>query len=184
MIYLCPASQSQSDPSQQIHSDQFRPARCQQRRNPPSQRALPGAESATMLVVTEASLVGLCFCLLAFSAAAPPSSTIFCCTFLPLLLFGCPLIARFLIPSQAKPVAVKRHRKRVRLKTDRVANDSIGTSVQEAQALPFCHIGCSGTSVMTAGAARGGNRSDCSSTGCAVSDASLGQQRPSLHQWV
>jgi hypothetical protein len=87
-----------------------------------------------MLVVTEASLVGLCFCLLAFSAAAPPSSTIFCCTFLPLLLFGCPLIARFLIPSQAKPVAVKRHRKRVRLKTDTVVNDRIGASVREALA--------------------------------------------------
>jgi hypothetical protein len=42
--------------------------------------------------------------------------------------------ARFLIPSQAKPVAVKRHRKRVRLKTNRVANDNIGFSVQEAQA--------------------------------------------------
>jgi hypothetical protein len=37
---------------------------------------------------------------------------------MPLLLFGCPLFARFLIPSQVKPVAVKRHRKRVRLKTD------------------------------------------------------------------
>ena len=57
------------------------------------------------------------------------------------MLFGCPLFARFLIPSQAKPVAVKRHRKRVRLKTDAVANDSIGASVQETRAnkVSACH---------------------------------------------
>ena len=67
---------------------------------------------------TSCSLAGLCFCLLAISAVDLTSSTIFCCTFLPLLLFGCPLFARFLIPSQVKPVAVKRHRKRGRLKTD------------------------------------------------------------------
>jgi hypothetical protein len=59
-----------------------------------------------------------------------------CChgTFLPLLLFGCPLFARFLFTSQAKPVAMKQHRKRGRLKTDTVANDSIGASFQEALA--------------------------------------------------
>jgi hypothetical protein len=53
---------------------------------------------------------------------------------MPLLLFGCPLFARFLIPSQVKPVAVKRHRKRVRLKTDEGANDS-KASVQDALAI-------------------------------------------------
>ena len=86
-----------------------------------------------MLDATSCSLAGLCFCLLAISAAALTSSTIFCCIFqvLPLLLFGCPLFPRFLFPSQAKPVAVKRHRKRGRLKTDTVANDNIGASGQE-----------------------------------------------------
>jgi hypothetical protein len=87
-----------------------------------------------MLEALRCSLARLCFCLLAISAAALSSSTIFLCTFLPLLLFGCPLFARFFIPSQAKPVAVKRHRRRVRLKTDTVANDSIGASGQKAQA--------------------------------------------------
>jgi hypothetical protein len=87
-----------------------------------------------MLDATRCSLAGLCLCLLAISAAAVPSSTVFCCAFLPLLLFGYPLFARLIIPSQAKPVAVKRHRKRVRLKTDTVANDSIGASVPEALA--------------------------------------------------
>ena len=89
-----------------------------------------------MLDATSCSLAGLCFCLLAISAAALTSSTIFCCIFqvLPLLLFGCPLFARFKFPSQAKPVAVKRHRKRGRLKTDTVANDNIGASGQEALA--------------------------------------------------
>jgi hypothetical protein len=71
-----------------------------------------------MLEATRCSLAGLCLCLLAISASALPSSTVFCCASLPLLLYGYPLFARFLIPSQAKPVAVKRHRKRVRLKTD------------------------------------------------------------------
>ena len=84
-----------------------------------------------MLEATRWSLTGLCFCLLAISAGALPSSTIFCCTFLPLLLFGCPLFARFLFPSQAKPVAVKRHRKRGRLKTDTVAKGSMGGLAQE-----------------------------------------------------
>ena len=111
-----------------------------------------------MLEATRCSLAGLCFCLLAISAAALPS-TIFCCTFLPLLLFGCPLLARFLIPSQAKPVAVKRHRKRVRLKRDTVANDSMGVSVQEALAsdttrdafafhAELWNTGCRGASAM------------------------------------
>ena len=110
-----------------------------------------------MLDATRCSLAGLCFCLLAISAAALPSSTIFCCTFLPLLLVGCPLFARFLFPSQAKPVAVKRHRKRGRLKTDTVANGSMGDSVQEAQATDITRdtfvfhaelwdTGCCGTS--------------------------------------
>jgi hypothetical protein len=87
-----------------------------------------------MLDATRCSLAGLCLCLLAISAAAFPSSTVFCCAFLSLLLFGCPLFARLIIPSQAKPVAVKRHRRRVLLKTDTVANDSIGASVPEALA--------------------------------------------------
>ncbi len=87
-----------------------------------------------MLEALRCSLAGLCFCLLVISAAALSSSSIFRCTFLPLPLFGCPLSARFFIPSQAKPVAVKRHRRRVRLKTDTVANDSIGASGQKALA--------------------------------------------------
>jgi hypothetical protein len=58
----------------------------------------------------------MCLCLLAISASAFPSSTVFCCASLPLLLHECTFFARFLIPSQAKLVAVKRHRKRVRLK--------------------------------------------------------------------
>jgi hypothetical protein len=70
-------------------------------------------------------LAGLCFCLIAISAAALTSSTIFCCTFLALLLFGYLLFARLLISSQAKPVAVKRHRKRGRLKSDTAVSDSI-----------------------------------------------------------
>jgi hypothetical protein len=116
-------------------SNYFRPAQCQQG-NPPSQRAPPEAKSEIMLEATNFSLVGLCFCLLAISAAAPPS-TIFCCTFLSCLLFGCPLFARYLIPSQAKPVAVKRHRKPVRLKKDAVMNDSIGASIQVGMPLLF-----------------------------------------------
>jgi len=83
-------------------------------------------------------LAGLCFCLLAISAAAPPS-TIFCRSFLPLLLFGFPLFARFLIPSQAKPVAVKRHKKRARLKTAAVVKDSIGASVQMSLSNNYSH---------------------------------------------
>ena len=87
-----------------------------------------------MLEATRCSLAGLCLCLVAISASALPSSTVFCCASLPLLLYGYPLFARFLSPSQAKPVAVKRHRKRVRLKTDTVVNDRIGASVREALA--------------------------------------------------
>ena len=84
---------------------------------------------------TSCSLAGLCLCLLAVSASDLTSSAIFCCTFLPLLLFGCPLFARFLIPSQIKPVAAKRHRKRGRLKTDTtVAYDSTGISLNGALA--------------------------------------------------
>ena len=93
-----------------------------------------------MLDATTSCLAGLCFCLLAISAAAPPS-TIFCRSFLPLLLFGFPLFARFLIPSLAKPVAMKRHKKRGRLKMAAVVKDSIGASVQET--LAAC---CRGTS--------------------------------------
>ena len=125
-----PASQSKSGQCQTSQTAQSRPARIH-----PSQRALPETKSGeTMLDATRCSLAGLCLCLLAISASAFPSSTVFCCASLPLLLHGCPFFARFLIPSQAKPVAVKRHRKRVRLKTDTVANDSIGASVQEARA--------------------------------------------------
>jgi hypothetical protein len=80
-------------------------------------------------------LAGLCFCLIAISAAALTSSTIFCCTFLALLLFGYLLFARLLISSQAKPVAVKRHRKRGRLKSDTAENDHIGVPLHEAS--PF-----------------------------------------------
>jgi hypothetical protein len=71
--------------------------------------------------------------LLAISAAAIPSSTIFYCTFVLLLLFGCSLFARsLLLPSQAKPVvAVKQHRKHRRLKTDKVENDT-GASMHKA----------------------------------------------------
>ena len=116
-----------------------------------------------MLDATRCSLAGLFLCLLAISAAALPSFTVFCFAFLPLMLFGCLLFARLIIPSQAKPVAVKRHRKRVRLKTDTVANDSIGTSDQEALAsnptsaftfhADFWNAGIYGTSVMAVAAA-------------------------------
>ena len=80
------------------------------------------------------SLAGLCFCLLAISAATLTSSTIFCCTFLPLLLLGCSLSARFLFPSKTKPVAGKRYKKRGRLKTDTVTNNSLGASLIEGLA--------------------------------------------------
>ncbi len=78
------------------------------------------------------SLAGLCICFLAISAAAIPSSTIFYCTFVPLLLFGCSLFARsLLLASQARPVvAGKQHRKHGQLKMDKVENDS-GASMQK-----------------------------------------------------
>ena len=74
---------------QQLQPDQFQPAQCQQGWNPLSQRALPETKSGEqiMLEATSCSFAGLCFCLLAISAAAVPSITIFCCTVLPLLLF-------------------------------------------------------------------------------------------------
>jgi hypothetical protein len=95
-----------------------------------------------MLEATSCSIAGLCFCLLAISAAALPS-TFFCRSFLPLLLFGGTLFSRFFIPPHAKPVAVKRHRKRGRLKTETAVNASIGTLVKEA--LPTC---CRGSSLI------------------------------------
>jgi hypothetical protein len=93
----------------------------------PNQQARPDTKlGGTMLNTTlRYFLAGLCFCLIAISAAALTSSTIFCCTFLALLLFGYLLFARLLISSQAKPVAVKRHRKRGRLKSDTAVSDSI-----------------------------------------------------------
>jgi hypothetical protein len=48
------------------------------------------------------------------------------------LAIGCPLFSRLLIPSQAKLVAVKRHRRQGRLRPDTVANDSVGDSVHGA----------------------------------------------------
>ena len=95
-----------------------------------------------MLEATSCSFAGLCFCLLAISAAALPS-TFFCRSFLPLLLFGCTLFSRFFIPPQAKPVAEKQHRKRGRLKTETAVNANIGTLVKEA--LPTC---CRGSSLI------------------------------------
>jgi hypothetical protein len=92
-----------------------------------SQLALPETKSGGMMLEATASCshAGLCFCLLSISAVDRTSSTIFFCMFLRLLLFGCPLFARFLIPSQVKPVTVKRQRKRGRLKPDTtVAYDS------------------------------------------------------------
>ncbi len=102
------------------------------------------------------SLAGLCFCLLAISAAALTSSTTHKLALLKsqkrqgscevgrdiiyhvllllsaTLAIGCPLFSRLLIPSQAKPVTVKRHRRRGRLRPDTVANDSVGDSVHGA----------------------------------------------------
>ena len=90
-----------------------------------------------MLEATSCSFAGLCFCLLAISAAALPS-TFFCRSFLPLLLFGCKLYSRFFISPQAKPVGEKQHRKHKRLKTqthetDAVANVSIEEQRQSQQ---------------------------------------------------
>jgi hypothetical protein len=84
-------------------------------------------------------LDGTVLLLLAISAGALPSSTIFCCTFLPLLLFGFPSFACFLFPSQAKPVAMKRHRKRGRLKTDTAVKGSMGGLAKEALSCNTCH---------------------------------------------
>jgi hypothetical protein len=107
---------------------------------------------------------------------------------MPLLLFGCPLFARFLIPSQVKPVAVKRHRKRVRLKTDALVNDS-KASVQNAVAIhttsnafafyaALWNTGCHWTSFTAAAfALLVAEYCDCSVTSYFGSDASLGQHR-------
>ncbi len=91
---------------------QFRPAQYQQCKIPPSQQARPVTNSGGMMLdaTTSCSLAareGLCICLLAISFVDLTSSTFFFCTFLPLLLFGCPLFARFLFPGQVKPVVVK-----------------------------------------------------------------------------
>ena len=157
---------SQSHPDQQRHQCQLRqqcqpgqcPPACQEGQYQPDQcqsgaccpgqcqpddQAQPEPKSCGEMAgaTLHWSLAGLCFCLLALSAAAIPSSTIFYCTFVPLLLFGCSLFARsLLLPSQAKPVvAVKQHRKHGRLKADKVEND-IGASrasIDEASAHPF-----------------------------------------------
>ena len=126
----CQSSQCQQDQSQlgrhqptpgHASQEQFQSGQCQQFElgqirlaaqlgsNPPSQQARPETKSGeSMLEATRScSLAGLCFCLLAISAATLTSFTIFCCTFLPLLLLGCSLSARFLFPSQTKPVAGK-----------------------------------------------------------------------------
>jgi hypothetical protein len=99
---------------------QLLPAQCHQGAIPPSQRARPETKSGGIMLeaTISCSLAGLCSCLLAISAVDLTPSTIFCCTFLPLLLFGCPLFDRFLISSQVKSIAVKRHRKCGRLKMD------------------------------------------------------------------
>ncbi len=69
------------------------------------------------------------------------------------------------------------------------ADTDPGTSVQEAQAVPFCHTGCSGTSFMAVGVA-------LSVVGIVVTTLvpavlsvmqageQWGQQRPSFYQWV
>jgi hypothetical protein len=73
------------------------------------------------------------------SLPAVTSSTMFCCCFLPLLLFRCPfkLFARLLIISQAKPVVLKLHRRLRRLRPDPVANNSVEASKQRVLA---CYI--------------------------------------------
>jgi uncharacterized membrane protein YciS (DUF1049 family) len=96
-----------------------------------------------MLDAPKCFLAGLCFFLLAISAAALTSSTFFCCTFLALLLFGFLLFARLIISSQAKLVAVKRHRKRGRLKTDTVATASIGSLAKDVLAKDITMDSCS-----------------------------------------
>jgi hypothetical protein len=134
-----PGQEQQHQCQNSCHSDLYRlghslPAQCQQSQTPPSQQVRREIKSSEIMLeaTRSCSLAGLYFCLLIISAVDLTSSSIFCWAFLPLLLFGCLLIFRFLISSQPKPAAMKGHKKRGRLKTGTtVAYDSAGASVNE-----------------------------------------------------